>query len=200
MVDRVPDYRNRLAHLISIVFHPFVIALPTMLVVLRNVPPDRAVYWSLLIILILVVPLAACLFILRQRGKYSYQRKTRLPLYLVAWASILICLVVTAVFHAPLILVACMTALAIWVPLQFAINTWVTKISIHTAVITGCVLALLLLNTFTSPVLQLVALGPIPATAWARMVTRNHTGGQVLLGIFTGAMPVLVVFPLLLNR
>lgn len=199
MTDLVPDNRNRIAYLIGIVFHPFVIALPTLLVLLREIPIEQALSWTALILLVLVIPLAASLIFLRRRGKYAYQRRTRLPIYVTGWTSILLCLVLTVVLQAPKVLVACMAALALWIPLQFAINTWLTKISIHTAVITGCAIGLLLFGTFQSPILQLLAIAAIAITAWARMVTRNHTVEQVILGIVTGAVPVLLIFPLLLG-
>ncbi len=199
MTDLVPDNRNRIAYLIGIVFHPFVIALPTLLAVLREMPVEQAASWTALILLVLVVPLAASLIFLRRQSKYAYQRRTRLPIYIVGWASILLCLTLTIILQAPIVLIACMAALALWIPLQFAINTWLTKISIHTAVITGCVIGLLLLGAFQSPILQLLAIAAIAITAWARMVTRNHTVEQVLLGIVTGALPVLLIFPLLLG-
>jgi hypothetical protein len=200
VTDLVPDNRNRIAYAISIVFHPFVIALPTLLAVLREMPVELALSWTALILLVLVVPLAASLIFLRQRGKYAYQRRTRLPIYLVGWTSILLCLALTVALQAPKVLVACMAALALWIPLQFAINTWITKISIHSAVITGCVIALWLLGAFPSLIFQLLAVIAIAMTAWARMVTRNHTVEQVLLGIVTGGVPVLLVFPILLGR
>ena len=199
MTDRVPSYENHIAQVIGILFHPFVIAPPTLWAVLQHLPPQQVLSWSALILLVLITPLAVSLVVLRRRGKYVYQRRARLPIYVIAWASILLGLILTAVLQAPPVLIACMAALALWLPLQFAINTWLTKISIHAAVITGCVTGLLLLGVFPSAILQILAIAAIALTAWARIATDHHTPRQVLLGILVGAFPVLLVFPMVLH-
>src|SRR5690606_26355468 len=169
------------------------------LAVLDEMPLSEAISWTALIFTVIVAPLAASLILLRRHGKYAYQRQVRVPIYIIAWTSVLLCLVLTLGLHAPTVLVACMAALALWIPLQFAVNTWVTKVSIHTAVVTGCVLGLLLLGDLPSPLHKGVAVGVVLISAWARMVTRHHTFEQVLLGILVGALPVLVIFPQLLR-
>ncbi len=91
-----------------------------------------------------------------------------------------------------------MATLAVWVPLQWAINTWVTKISGHAAVATGCFAALVVLGKAGTPLIEAVLLVLVIVTVWARVVTRNHTVPQVILGVLVGVLPVLLVFPLVL--
>jgi membrane-associated phospholipid phosphatase len=107
--------------------------------------------------------------------------------------------VLLVVLDAPLKLVACIAALLVWLPLQLIINTHVTKVSTHTAVVTGCMMGLLLLGELNSLLLAAGAVAVVVLTLWARVVTRHHTWQQVAMGILTGAIPVLIVFPLLLG-
>jgi membrane-associated phospholipid phosphatase len=199
VTDIIPNNSNRVAYYVGLLFHPFVVAVPTLFIVLSEIPANEVLKWVALVISVFMVPVAMSLFFLRLRGKYIYQRRERLRIYIVGWVSILLCLVLTIALHAPAVLVACVAALALWIPLQFGINTWLTMISIHTAVITGCVVGLLMLGKLPSPLLQGLGLAVIVATAWARITTRNHTMTQVILGVFVGALPVLLVFPLVLQ-
>lgn len=199
VLDPAPDYRNRFAHLVGLIFHPFVVPIPTLLLLLRPLPRPEAHGWTALILVILITPVGLTLLLLARRGKYVYQRDVRGPLYVLGWTSVLTCLLLTLVLNAPRMLVACMATLAVWLPLQSAINQRFTKVSIHVAVITGCLLGLLLTGALESLWVRIAAVLAIYLTAWARMVTRNHTLAQVGLGILLGAIPVLLVFPLLLR-
>ncbi len=196
MTEMIPDNRNRFAYAVSVIFHPLTIGVLTMLAVVREMPLNVALMWGGLLLAILFGPLIVLVKVLEGRGEYVFQREVRRPLYLVGGASLLVCLALTLMFDAPDVLVACMLALAVWVPLQFAINSLFTKISIHTAVISGCFTALVVLGVLNSPPLIGFAVGAVLLTAWSRIVTRNHTVAQVALGILVGALPVLIVFPL----
>lgn len=199
MTELVPDYDNRLAYGIGLVFHPFGVAVITLLMVLRDIPVEESIRWTLLIAAILFVPLMVSLGLLRRQGQYVYQRRSRGTLYRVGWVSILVILLITVRFDAPKVLTVCMAALLVWVPLQSGINRWITKVSTHTAVVTGCVMGLLLLGQLDTFLLWGLAIMIIALTAWARVMTKNHTRLQVAMGIVTGGLPVLVTFPLLMR-
>ena len=96
-------------------------------------------------------------------------------------------------------LIASLTALAVWLPFQLVINTFVTKVSAHTAVMAGCYSGLLFLGRLDSWELRIGVLLLVLAVVWARVVTKNHTATQVIMGLVVGVLPVLVVFPLMLN-
>lgn len=199
MSDVIPQEENRFAVLVGRILHPYLLPLPTTLAVLADLPLLQAVAWTLLVIGMVVLPGVAFAAVLKRRGRYLYQRRTRQPLYLVGWICVLLCLGVVVGLNAPRPLMASIAALAVWIPLQGAINTWVTKISGHAAVAAGCYTGLLLLGRLETPVIQALLLGLVMLTLWARVVTRHHTIRQVILGVLVGALPVLVVFPLMLR-
>ncbi|HEX2619340.1 MAG TPA: phosphatase PAP2 family protein [Phototrophicaceae bacterium] len=199
MTELTPDSGNRIAYLIGLMFHPFVMAVLTLLIILSELPLQEGISWTLLISVILIIPLIIYLALRRRQGQYAYQRQMRGGVYRVGWISILVTLMLIHLLHAPDVLTACMAALAVWLPFQSSINRWITKVSTHTAVVTGCLTGLWLLGYLNRPLWQVLAITMIGLTAWARVVNKNHTPVQVMLGIMTGALPVLIVFPILMG-
>lgn len=199
MVEPIPNYRNRFAYWMGRVFHPYLICIPTLAVVLSGLPFRQALGWVTLIVAVLVTPLLVAGQLLRMQDRFLYQRTARTPIYITFWASLIGCLMLLVVLEAPLKLVACIVALLVWLPLQLVINTHVTKVSTHTAVVTGCMMGLLLLGELNSVLLAAGAVAVVVLTLWARVVTRHHTWQQVAMGVLTGALPVLIVFPILLD-
>lgn len=199
MSDVIPDNSKRIAYAVGLVFHPAVIAVVTLLLLLRDLSLTQTLMWSSLISGIILIPIFMTIAFLRyRRDRHTYQRKTRGPLYSIAWLSVITCLILILFFEGPRELAVCMATLAVWLPLQLSINHYITKISAHTAVASGCFMALLLL-TKLSAALIVIAILMILLIAWARLRTKNHTPLQVLLGLMVGAGSVLVVFPLMLN-
>ena len=199
MIDPIPDSRNRLAYWVGQLFHPYFICIPTLAAVLSDTPFAQAMGWLLLVLAILLPPLVLMGFLLKRRERYLYQRATRTPIYLTFWGSLLVCLVILTTLNAPTTLIACIVALILWLPLQLAINTYVTKVSTHAAVVAACVIGLYLLGKLNHPLLLSVAVAAVALTLWARVVTRNHTPQQVIMGLLTGIVPVLIVFPSMLR-
>jgi hypothetical protein len=199
MNDIQPTYQNRIATAISLIFHPAVVGLPTLLAILNEMSFAEILGWTVLILGILLIPNVILQLILQRRGRFVYQRGTRKPMYIVGWLSVFICLVILIILNAPRVLVACLLALLVWIPAQLVINQALTKISIHTAVISGCLTGLLVLDRLDTPFLKVLAAIILILTAWARMETKNHTLAQVALGALVGSLPVLIVFPLVLR-
>lgn len=199
MSDQIPSQEKRFAVVIGRILHPYWMPLPTVLVILSDLPLVEALAWSAVVLILTLLPGMIVASLFQKRGHALYKRKIRGPLYLVGWASVLVCLVVVLQFDAPQVLVACIATLAVWLPMQWAVNNWVTKISAHAAVATGCFFALILLGKVANPLLGLIMLAVVVIMLWARVVTRNHTISQVLLGILVGALPVLIIFPLVLS-
>jgi len=100
---------------------------------------------------------------------------------------------------APRILIAGLTVLILWLPAQMLINHYVTKISAHASVIAGCLTGLLLIGKLNHPVLLALVVSVALVTMWSRVETKNHTVPQVVMGFLIGALPVLIVFPLMLS-
>lgn len=200
MNDPTPDQSKTLARWIGRILHPYLLPIPTLIILLYGLPWQDVVAWLILVVGIVLLPAVAYAAYLERRGQHLYQRETRDPLYLIGWVSVLICLALIVELHAPEVLIACVAALAIWAPLQGLINARVTKISGHTAVATGCYVGLLLAGKLPTLPLQIGLLILVAVIIWARVTTRNHTLQQVVLGVLVGALPVLIVFPLVLTR
>lgn len=199
MTDPIPDYTNRVACYLGWLFHPAVICVPTLLLVLRDLPPLAALCWTVLVASMVVVPGSITVAILRRQQRYVYQRHTRLPVYVITWLSVVASLAVVALLDGPRVLEVCLAALIVWLPLQAVLTHYYTKISTHVAVAAGCTAGLWLLGHLDGPLLQVAGLGVVGLTAWARVTTRHHTLAQVVLGLVVGTGSVLVVFPLLLG-
>jgi membrane-associated phospholipid phosphatase len=197
-IDPVPIKDNRVAYWIGRIFHPAVICIPTLALVLNDLPVGDAVLWTALVAGIVVTPGLITIAILKKRQRYVYQRQTRLPVYIVAWLSVFACLIGLLAVDGPVALRVCIAALVVWLPVQLLINTYYTKVSTHVAVVAGCFTGLLMLGRLDHVLLQTAGAAAIPLVAWARMTTKNHTLTQVVLGTVVGAGSVLVVFLVLL--
>ncbi len=85
MNDILPDNRNRVANLISHIFHPAVVGIPTLLAILSEMSLSESIGWMGLMLGVLLVPNIVLQVILQRRGRFVYQRQTRLPMYVVGW-------------------------------------------------------------------------------------------------------------------
>jgi hypothetical protein len=193
-----PNRDNLLAVWISRVLHPFVVALLTLALLLRGNPLNESVFWLAVIALCLILPLSVALWFMKRRGRNAFERTSRAPLYLVAEISLGVCLLLCVAFNAPIILIACVTTLLVWIPLQWLINSRVTKISIHTAVLSGCLTALLITGQTASVIGVALSVVALALLTWSRITTANHTLPQTLLGIGLATIVVVVVFPIIL--
>lgn len=199
MTEVVPDHRNRIAHWVGRIFHPYLLGLPTLIVILKDLSVGEIILWSSLILSVLLIPGLTLAAYLRRQQRFVYQRRTRNPLYLTGWLSSLLCLLILVALDAPRVLIACLLALVIWVPAQWLINHYFTKISTHTAVAAGCATGLWMLGELPTLLVQILVIALVLVTVWARVVTKNHTPAQVILGLLVGSLPVLLVFPLVLG-
>lgn len=199
-LDIVPDNTNKLAFVIGRLFHPYLVCIPTLLVVLGDLPLSDIIKWSVLVLSFVLIPLMVIgVYMKVQQGRYLYQRHTRGPVYLVFLFSMLACLAILVALNAPRILIACLITLILWAPLQLLINRYITKISTHAGVIAACGTGLLLAGKMHHPALIAFFVLIAATTMWSRIETKNHTLLQVVLGFLVGAMSVLIAFPLILR-
>lgn len=199
MNDPLPVQNNRVAVFIGRVLNPFSLPIPTLLIILNDLPFRDLLPWFALTIGLILVPGVIATRLTERYISPIYMRRTRGPLYLIAWISVIVCLAVFLRLNAPRILIAAVATLTVWVPLQWAINTWVTKISAHAAVAAGCLTTLFILDKAGTPLVTGVLLVLMVLMIWARVITRHHTLPQVILGVLVGALPVLIVFPLAIS-
>jgi len=197
VTDPVPHNGNRLGYWLGLIFHPFTVFIPALIVVLKDTEPLVAVGWVVFIAVIILVPALTLIHLARRKGCYTYQRGMRHPLYGVFWASMVLCVGLAVTLDAPERLVFSLLALVVWGPLQAIINARLTKISAHTAVVTGILTALFLMGDLDSPLLVIGAVRIVFATAWARVVTGHHSVLQVSLGIVVSAASVVTAFGLM---
>ena len=198
MTDLIPDNRNKVAYAIGKLFHPYLICIPTLLVLLNDIPFQEMLGWLIIIVSILLTPLLLAGKYLERREKYLYQRESRGPIYVTFWISLMGCLIVIQSLNAPRTLIAAILALALWVPIQLAINSYITKVSTHAAVMAGCATGLLVVGKLDNQIALLVVSAAVIATLWARVVTKNHTIPQVVMGLLVGVLPILIIFSLML--
>ena len=194
MTDTVPDNSKPIAYFVGLVLHPATIAIGTLLILLWGLPLDDIIRWTTLVAGVVLIPIFATTAYLHRQDQYTFQRFSRKPIYLVAWIDVAICLALILIFNGPTILGICMATLLIWLPLQLGINQLVTKISIHMGVASGCSAALWIVGKLT-PLLTLICLVCLLLLGWARIQTKNHTAGQVVLGCVVGIGSVLLGFP-----
>ena len=199
-IDVTPDNTNKLAYLMGRIFHPYLICIPTVFILLGDMPMGEAAKWTLLVLSIILTPLilVSAYMEMRQR-RYIYQRSTRGPIYVIFFLSVLACLALLIIFNAPRILIACFVTLLIWASVQLLINHYVTKISTHAGVVAACSTGLLLAGKLNHPILLVLMIVIAVTTLWARVQTKNHTVPQVIMGFLVGALAVLIVFPLMLS-
>jgi hypothetical protein len=196
--DITPDNSNRIAYGLSIIFHPYLFCIPTLIAVLSDLNSNEIMLWTSIIIGVFVLPNIFLVLYMKRKGKHTYQRGSRTPIYLLGFITLFICLFLLAVLEGPRILWMCIIALIVWIPLQLFINQLFTKVSTHMAVVSGCGVALYMLNKLNHPLLMLAMVAIILFTAWARIKTKNHSLQQVILGIMSGGGTVILVFSALL--
>jgi membrane-associated phospholipid phosphatase len=192
MTDPVPHNQNRLGQVIGRIFHPLVIFFPTLMIVLKDADPLAAVGWLVFITIVILVLAAIVLLRLKRQGKHTYQREARHQIYVAFWGSMVVCVGLGVALDAPHRLVFSLLCLCLWVPSQYVINARYTKISVHVAVITGIAFALIVMGDLNTVLLVSGALVAVLATAWARMVTGNHSLMQVALGMAVSVLSVLL--------
>ncbi len=194
VVDLVPHNNSRFGHWLGIIFHPFAVFIPALVVVLKDTDALDAIEWIAFIAASILIPTVSLIALARRRGRYTYQREARHILYGTFWLSMVLCAFLSVVLDAPERLVFSLLTLCVWTPVQALINARLTKISAHTGVITGVLTAFFLMGDLHSPLLIGGAIAAIGATGWARVATGHHTLLQVSLGFVVSALSVFAAF------
>lgn len=118
------------------------------------------------------------------------KQKQRMPFFIVAILSVVITIFVYNYLNYSTFLIKTIYSVFITLTMCFAINKF-TKISLHTAAITGSVMALFL--TYNN-YLILFIFATAFLVGYVRIKTKNHTITQVLLGFVISALITTLVF------
>lgn len=188
-----------MAEIISYVFHPLLIVVPTLVIAMVQLGSTvwEAIFWTVLSVAIVNLPMALLLFWGVRSGKYSDAsvsiREQRTSIYAVGGACLVILLAVLIIGKAPVVIIACLVSAVIATALGFWINRY-TKLSLHSAAMAGCTAVLL----WTAPLIGVVMAIFAPLVGWARIRLKHHTPVQILIGWMVSMICVFVVFRLML--
>jgi membrane-associated phospholipid phosphatase len=183
--------KETFSRLISTILNPFVVAVTTLVLLAFKAAPavSEAVKWIVISIAISILPVVIVVFILvrlkKLDGFFSNPREQRNSVYLLASALGVIDCVLYWYLHAPRLLSVLFTTGLIAVIIFMVINYY-WKISLHTAFITGAVVVLVIVFGW----MALFTVVFIPLVGWSRIVLKQHTLPQVVVG---GLLSVLIV-------
>ena len=189
-VSPKPDYSNRLAFALSMIFHPYIVFIPPAIIALGV----EGLLWGLLVGVVVVVPIMIAVLIQKRSGRYVFQREARAPLFIIGWFAVLVCFVLVTALNAPPVIRTGTFVIILWTPMQFLINTFITKASVHASLVAIAFSGLWSLGHLANPLIFVLSLGIVIAVAWARKVSRNHTTNQIILGLLTGTLATLLAF------
>jgi membrane-associated phospholipid phosphatase len=190
---------DRMAEIISYVFHPLLIVVPTLVIAMVQLGSKvwEAIFWTILSIAIVNLPMALLLFWGVRSGKYSDAsvsvREQRTSIYAVGGTCLVILLAVLIIGKAPVVIIACLVSAVLATALGYGINRY-TKLSLHSAAMAGCTAVLL----WTAPLIGVVMAIFAPLVGWARIRLKHHTPVQILIGWMVSMICVFVVFRLML--
>jgi len=190
---------DRIAEIVSYVFHPLLVVIPTLVIAMTSLGSTlgQAIFWTVLSVAIVNLPMAILLFWGVRSGKYSDAsvsiREQRTSIFAVGGTCLVILLAVLIIGKAPVVIIACLISAVIATALGFWINRY-TKLSLHSAAMAGCTAVLLL----TAPWIGVVMAVFAPLVGWARIRLKHHTPVQILIGWMVSIICVFVVFRLML--
>lgn len=190
---------DRMAEIISYVFHPLLVVVPTLVIAMVQLGSTvwEAIFWTVLSVAIVNLPMALLLFWGVRSGKYSDAsvsiREQRTSIYAVGGTCLVILLAVLIIGNAPAVIIACLVSAVIATALGYWINRY-TKLSLHSAAMAGCTAVLL----WTAPLIGVVMAIFAPLVGWARIRLKHHTPLQILIGWTVSMICVFVVFRLML--
>jgi membrane-associated phospholipid phosphatase len=183
--------KETFARLISNILNPFVVAIVTLVLLAfqATATASEAVIWISISIAISVLPVVAAVLVLvrmkKLDGFFSNPREQRNGVYLLACALGVIDCALYWYLHAPRLLSVLFTTGLIAVIIFMVINCY-WKVSLHTAFITGAVVVLVIIFDWKA----LFTVVFIPLVAWSRIVLKQHTISQVIVG---GLLPAVIV-------
>ena len=156
----------------------------------------QALLWGLLAaVFVGVIPLAFLKLGVR-RGRWDdhhvRERTSRAAPLVFAGCSVAVGIALLYVGHAPHAITALVVAMLVGLISVLAISQW-WKVSIHSAVAGGT--AIILAAVFDVPGIVIGVFIAL-AAGWSRLVLRDHTVAQVIVGLVVGGAAALLYLPL----
>jgi hypothetical protein len=186
----------KIALWLSRVFHPFVVSLLCLLLVvhLSGVALADTLVWVALAFIVLILPLVLFIMLSVYTGRYSDPdvsiREQRRSIYILAALCLIVLTLILFWLDAPQIAQQALWAASIALFVGGLINHFWTKVSLHTMAMAGCTFV-----TFTvSWPLALAMLVTTAAVSWSRVHLKRHTSGQVVWGTVIALAAVVYVF------
>ncbi len=185
-----------LAQVLSWVFHPFVISVPTLWYAAYAMTHDAAAsaMWTGFFVVIVILPAIIFIALRVRSGQYTDAdvsvRQHRFSIYFFGGGCFVLGLILFLILGAPRILVASLVAAIVALAFGTLVTTR-TKASAHAGVTAGCAAVLL----FVSVPLSVLVLFTALTVGWARIYLHQHTLTQVLLGWGIALVSVILVFP-----
>jgi membrane-associated phospholipid phosphatase len=180
----------------SIIFHPFLLATCTQILVIFYDQGSwgTAVLWSFIGFLCSIVPTLIFILLLFRRQQITdwdiSVREQRGGVYLLAVLFLALLTAVFLLFDGPMGgLVATLTA-GVSISLAALLNKFASKVSLHTIGAAGSALVLLP----HSWVVGMLFLGMAAAVSWSRLQLRRHTAVQVFLGWIVSLISVSLIY------
>jgi phosphatidylserine synthase len=177
---------NVVARWVSIVGHPFVMAMAMVLgTALHFSTPHEALHTLLLVTLIALVPVAALMVRQVRSGSWTNvdasNRAERPLLFAVGIVALAVLLGAVLVFRPGSFLIRGLVGVLIMLAVCAVATRWV-KVSLHMAF--GA-LATTTLLSLGSPV-GWVLLTVMPALAWSRLALKRHKPAEIAIGLLVG--------------
>jgi membrane-associated phospholipid phosphatase len=185
-----------LAHFISNVLNPPLVAAGGIFLMAAFVREEHAWLWALIFVLIVVaIPTLYVVWLLKRGEIDSFHipnREKRHKPYIVIIASNILGVIVLILGKAPFLLIAFGLIGIVQSALLFLINRY-WKISGHTTAISG--LSVFLVAAVGWEVAYILI--AIPLVAWARIRTKSHSFSQTVAGVLTGTAFILTTWYLI---
>lgn len=175
----------KLANFISLAFDPIIVSTLTLFLIISKAEQDinRVSLWFALVLVVGMLPPLVFLVIEKKRGKvtdwFLYNRKERIPIYIVTLISLSVTLFLIWKLDGPrTLLVFSLASLLNSIALAF--STYLGhKPSVHASATTF--LVLVLLTAYSQAFWPAILL--IPLVAWSRAILKKHTWPQLLAGV-----------------
>ncbi|MCK5392589.1 MAG: phosphatase PAP2 family protein [Deltaproteobacteria bacterium] len=184
-----PEWKDRWARLISVVFSPLTVAIAAVAIAGLAIKDESALVWIALYIALSILPPALYIMYLVRKGMVTdfhlNVRKERTKPFLIMTINSAVVFLVMLLAGAPELILIVIAAAVLQLSCMLLItHRW--KISGHCTAATG--LVVLALALFGEKLIPLTLI--IPLIAWSRIRLSRHTFTQTVAGIFLGTITI----------